>query len=93
MPHSKSAEKRLRQNQSRHLRNKAVKSLLHTLTKKFLAATENNNPEEAEKIAKDLTSAFRKAAHKGIIHDNNANRHISRLNKRLLRLRKKAKEK
>lgn len=93
MPHTKSAIKRLRQSQGRHLRNKAAKSFLHTLKKKFLEACNSNKINDAEKLLKDLTSAFQKAAKRGILHRNNARRNISRLSLRLARLKEKLKEK
>jgi small subunit ribosomal protein S20 len=92
MPHSKSALKRLRQSRTRHLRNKASKSFLHTLKKKFLGACEANKTEDAEKLFRETASAFQKAAKRGTIHSNNARRNISRLNLRLSGL-KKLKEK
>lgn len=93
MPHTKSAIKRLKQSRTRHLCNKSTKSYLHTLKKKFLAAVEANKIEEAEKIFRQLASAFQKAAKRGILHRNNARRNISRLSKRLSLLRKETKEK
>lgn len=92
MPHAKSAMKRLRQNRGRHLRNKSTRSFLHTLKKKFLKACEDNKAEEAERLFRDVSSAFQKGAKRGIIHRNNASRNISRLNLRLLRLKKSEKK-
>jgi small subunit ribosomal protein S20 len=93
MPHTKSAIKRLKQSRVRHLRNKAAKSSLHTLKKNFLTACETNKVEEAEKIFRQVASAFPKAVKRGILHQNNARRNISRLSSRLSLLRKKPKEK
>lgn len=93
MPHSKSATKRLRQSRIKHLRNKAAKSFLHTLKKKFLEACGANKIEDAERLFRELTSNFQKAAKRGILHRNNALRNISRLSRRLAQLKKQLKEK
>ncbi len=93
MPHTKSAMKRLKQDRLRHLRNKATKTFLHTLKKKFLGMCSANKIEDAEKLLRDLTSSFQKAAKRGIIHRNTARRNISRLSLHLSKLRKEIKEK
>lgn len=92
MAHTKSAIKRLKQSRKRRLRNKSTRSLLHTLKKKFLAAVEAKNVESAEKLFRNLAAGFQKAAKRGILHQNNARRNISRLGIRLSLL-KKPKEK
>ena len=75
MPHTRSAAKRVRQNEKRRLRNKAVKSYVRTMIKKVL---ESENKEEALKKA---YSALDKAVKKGVIHKNAAARKKSRLAK------------
>jgi small subunit ribosomal protein S20 len=87
MPHTKSAKKRLRQSKLRHLQNRATKSFLHTLKRKFYDACTINKIEDAEKLLRELSSSFQKAAKRGIIHRNNARRNISRLSLRLQRLK------
>lgn len=77
MPHSKSAAKRVRQNEKKRLRNKAVKSHVRTMIKKVM---ESENKEEALKKA---YSALDKAVKKGVIHKNAAARKKSRLAKLL----------
>jgi len=93
MPHSTSAKKRLRQSHVRHIRNKATKSSLHTLKKKFLEACAAKKIEDAEKLFREVTSSFQKAAKRRILHQNNARRNISRLGLRLSQLKKETKEK
>jgi len=93
MPHSISAKKRLRQSHLRHSRNKAVKSFLHTLKKKFLKACDAKKIEDAGKLFSELTSSFQKAAKRGALHRNNVRRNISRLGLRLAQLKKETKEK
>ena len=74
MANSKSAAKRARQNPRRTLRNRSVTSNLRSLTKR---QTASGKPAET----RDLISALDKAAKRGIIHKNVANRRKARLNK------------
>lgn len=76
MPNTRSAKKRLRQNDKRRLRNKSQKSFLKTITKKIKEAEAKG---EAEEFLKKAYKAYDKAVSKGIIHKNNAARHKSRL--------------
>jgi small subunit ribosomal protein S20 len=76
MPNTKSAKKRLRQNEKRRLRNRSQKSYLKTIAKKVKDAAGKN---EAVELLKQAYKAYDKAASKGIIHKNNAARHKSRL--------------
>ena len=75
MANSKSAAKRARQNPRRTLRNRSVISHLRSLDKRN--ATTGGKPEEK----RALISALDKAAKRGIIHKNAANRRKARLNK------------
>ena len=74
MANSKSAAKRARQNPRRTLRNRSVTTNLRSLTKRHSAG---GKPEET----RALISALDKAAKRGIIHKNVANRRKARLNK------------
>ena len=68
MANIKSQEKRIRTNERRRLRNKSVKSSLHTAVRGFREAVE-------DKAAELLASTSRKldqAASKGVIHKNQA---------------------
>jgi small subunit ribosomal protein S20 len=76
MPITRSAKKRLRQNEKRRVRNKSAKSYLKTIAKKIREAKEKR---EADELLKKAYKAYDKAASKGIIHKNNAARHKSRL--------------
>ena len=76
MPNTRSAKKRLGQNEKRRLRNRSAKSYLKTITKKIRDTKEKS---EAEELLKEAYKAYDKAASKGIIHKNNAARHKSRL--------------
>ncbi len=74
MANSKSASKRARQNPRRTLRNRSVITNLRSLTKRHAAGAK---PEET----RALVSALDKAAKRGVIHKNVANRRKARLNK------------
>jgi small subunit ribosomal protein S20 len=77
----KSQIKRNKQNETRRLRNKAVKSEIKTRVKSAVAAAEAGTPDaDATKLA---IKRIDKAASKGVIHKNQAARRKSRLMKRL----------
>jgi small subunit ribosomal protein S20 len=76
---NKSALKRVRQTKVRTERNRSVKNMIRTLTKKIEAEVKNKNAENASAILKTAISAIAKAAKKGILHKNTASRKISRL--------------
>ncbi len=74
MANSKSASKRARQNPRRTLRNRSVVTHLRSLTKR--QATGGKTEER-----RALVSALDKAAKRGVIHKNVANRRKARLAK------------
>ncbi len=76
MPNTRSAKKRLKQNEKRRLRNRSTKSYLKTIAKKVKDA---KGKSEAEGLLKEAYKAFDKAVSKDVIHKNNAARHKSRL--------------
>ena len=76
MPRIKSAKKAMRQGRARHLHNQAQRSALRTALKRVRLATSPATAAEAYRIAARLLD---RAARKGLIHDNNAARHKSRL--------------
>ncbi|HEX4600250.1 MAG TPA: 30S ribosomal protein S20 [Gemmatimonadales bacterium] len=76
MPQIKSAKKAMRQGRARHLRNQAQRSALRTALKRVRHATSPDAAAEAYRAAARLLD---RAARKGLIHDNNAARHKSRL--------------
>ena len=75
----KSAKKRILVIETKTLRNKMIKSKIKTLVKKVEAAIEANDKAAAEAALQVATSEISKAASKGIYHNNNASRKISRL--------------
>jgi len=83
MAHSKSAKKRIRQNERRRLRNKSQVTALRTQIKKMRQALEARDVQRAQAEYKLTVSALDKAVTKGVIHRNNANRHKARLARQL----------
>lgn len=83
MPNTKSAAKRLRQNKKKHKKNKAIKSSIKTHVKKFRELVKNGKEEKAQQLIRDIEKMVDKAASKGVIHKNKANRIKSRLMKLL----------
>jgi small subunit ribosomal protein S20 len=77
LPNIKSAKKWVRASQRRRERNLNVKSALKTAFKQALA------PGAASELARAAAAAHDKAAARGIIHRNKANRKKSRLAKQL----------
>ena len=88
MPHTKSAKKRLRQNEKRRLANKAKKSVMKTYIKKVLNAVKENNLEDAKKFLPIAMKKIDKAAKTNVIHKNNAARKKSRISKAVALLEK-----
>ncbi|MBI5396667.1 MAG: 30S ribosomal protein S20 [Verrucomicrobia bacterium] len=86
MPNTKSAAKALRSSESKRLRNKSVKSALHTLQKRFLGLVGEGKKDEAAALLPQIMSALDKAAKGDIIHRNSADRRKSRLSVRLAAL-------
>ncbi len=72
MANSKSALKRVRQNNTRNLRNTDMKSRVKTLRKKTLAAVEAGDKEAASKTFKEFASVVDKCTQKNIFHKNKA---------------------
>jgi small subunit ribosomal protein S20 len=81
MPHTKSAEKALRQTEKRRLHNRAVKKALKVQIKKFQAAA---TPEQRQAELKLAAKKLDKAAAKNIIHKNKAARLKSQLARQLV---------
>jgi small subunit ribosomal protein S20 len=76
MPHTKSAEKSLRQDEKRRLRNRAVKKAIKVQVKSYLAAI------GTDRAAAEFQAAVKKldkAAAKRVIHPNAAARKKSQL--------------
>lgn len=74
-----SAEKRHKQDEKRHVRNKRVKSSIRTAAKKVVLATHGKDKAEAEQSLKDMIKQLDTAARKGIVKKNTAARKKSRM--------------
>jgi small subunit ribosomal protein S20 len=77
------AKKRARQNTKRAARNTATKSALKTAAKKFLAAVETKDKENALALYNAVVGLYDRAATRGVIHKNAAARKKSRLKLKL----------
>ena len=86
MPNIKSAEKRVLVTEKKTMENKAIKSALKTQIKKFLAAVEAGNKEQATALYPETVSAIDSAVTKGILHKNNAANKKAKLAKKLAAL-------
>lgn len=83
MPRRRSSIKRQRVDKRKHLRNLKVKRDLKKTLKKMQELLSAKNVQEAKAFLKTVYSRLDKAAKKGIIHRNTANRKKSRLMQRL----------
>jgi small subunit ribosomal protein S20 len=84
MPNLRSAKKRMRIEEKRRARNKAVKSAVRTqITRARAAITADANAPETETTIRTAISQLDRAVTKGVLHKNNAARRKSRLMARL----------
>jgi small subunit ribosomal protein S20 len=79
MPNTLSAERRTRSTARRQQRNRAAKSKVRTMEKRYLALVSEGKKEDADLALREVTSALDKAAKKGAIHWAAVNRKKSRL--------------
>ncbi len=82
MPNIQSAKKRVKVSEKKNLRNRIVKSGVRTSIKKYDAAVEAD-PQNAQAQLSATVAAIDKAAAKGVMHKNAANRKKARLAKQL----------
>ncbi|TFE01093.1 30S ribosomal protein S20 [Jeotgalibacillus salarius] len=82
MPNIKSAIKRTKTNAVRHEANIQQKSSMRTAIKRFETAVQNDSDNKTELLS-SAVKQLDKAAQKGLIHKNNADRQKSRLTKKL----------
>lgn len=92
MANTKSAIKRAQIAERNRLRNKAYKSAVKTLVKKYLTAVEtygkNPTPDSLQDVQQRMSDAYSKidkAVKRGVLHRNNGARKKSRLAKALKR--------
>ena len=79
MANHKSAVKRVRQTQKRNEVNRRNRSRLRTQIKSLRAAIEEGNQAEAKALLAQAVSVIDKAIQIGVLHQNAAARHKSRL--------------
>ena len=72
MANIKSQVKRNRTNEVRRLRNKSVKSSLHTAVRAFRGAAAEGDKEKAGELLASTSRKLDKAVNKGVIHKNQA---------------------
>ena len=81
MANIKSAKKRILVNETKALRNKAIKSKVKTSIKKVDAAVAAGDKELAKTSLLAAISEIDKATSKGVYHKNTSSRKVSRLSK------------
>ena len=79
MPNTKSAERRMRSNERKHMHNRSITSKLRGLEKNFRLLIAGGKKDEAAKALAGVHSAFDKAVKSGVVPRPTANRKKSRL--------------
>ena len=95
MANSRSARKRIRANERKHVRNRGVRSAVRTHVSKARQALLTLEPGQTVDVGEQLKAAVKaldRAAEKGILHRNNARRRKSRLTAMAARLIRAASE-
>ena len=83
MAHHKSAQKRIRSNKRKQIRNKTALSKVKTLVKKVFATEDK---VQADQLLKEAVATLDKQSAKGRLHKNNAARKKSALTKHVNKL-------
>ena len=83
MAHHASALKQMRQGVKRRARNRKNASQLKTQVKRLRTAIAEGDVEAAKKLLPQTVGEIDKAAKKGVVHDNAASRHKSRLSRKV----------
>ena len=86
MPNIKSAKKRVLISKAAYEKNKAEKSELKTIIKKFEAAVAAGSQEEASAAYKTAVKSVDQAVNKGLLHKNTAARKKSSMTLKLNKL-------
>ena len=90
MANTKSAKKRIRQNEKRRIRNREVMSRAKTYLKRARVAIDEGNAAETHEAVEIAVRELDRAVSKGVLHANNAARRKSRLMARLNAMKSKA---
>ena len=80
MANHKSAEKRIRANETKRLRNRYQAKTTRTVIKKLVSTTKK---DEAQELLKEVSSMIDKLAKKNVIHWKKAANQISKLTKKV----------
>jgi small subunit ribosomal protein S20 len=83
LPINRSAIKRAKTSKKRQMRNVAVKSQVRTAIKKYELSLAEGDSTRAAGLLEEAISTIDKAAQKGVIHKNEADRRKSRLARKL----------
>lgn len=83
MPHTASAEKRLRKSENRRKHNRAIMKKLKLTRRETADAIKSGDAAKITEQTKVLTASLDRAAAKGYIHKNKAARLKSRVAKKL----------
>jgi small subunit ribosomal protein S20 len=83
MPHHKSAEKRLRQTETRTVVNRSRMSRVRTFVKKVETAIETGDKAAAQSAFREAQPELHRATTKGVMHRNTVARKLSRLAARI----------
>ncbi len=79
MPNTRQAEKRMRRDAKRRVRNRYHLSRMRTYIKKFRRMVETGQLEEAKQFLPEVISIIYHTASKGVIHKKEASRRASRV--------------
>ncbi|MCC6672837.1 MAG: 30S ribosomal protein S20 [Planctomycetes bacterium] len=90
MATSISSNKRIRQNEKRRIRNRALSSAYKTTMKRLLQAVEKGDRAAAEAALNEALARIDKAAKSSVLHKNSAARKKSQVMRAVARLAKKA---
>jgi small subunit ribosomal protein S20 len=83
MPHHKSAEKRLRQTETRTVVNRSRMSRVRTFVKKVETAIATGDKAAAQSAFQEAQPELHRATTKGVMHRNTVARKLSRLSARI----------
>jgi small subunit ribosomal protein S20 len=81
MPNTKSAKKRLRQNEARRLRNRSARTALRSQLRRVRETVKAGETDKAEEQFRELAKRLDRAGARNLIHRNTAARTKSRLQK------------
>jgi small subunit ribosomal protein S20 len=89
MANTKSAEKRIRQNEKRRESNRIYRSRMRTAIKRLRAAIDGGDAETAQELLPKTIRVIDVTAQKKVVHDNAAARYKSRLTRAVAALGEK----